>query len=202
MMNFLIKSFSYVFHPLMMPVMALIFYFAKSPRFVPEPMMRAKLFSITILTVILPVLLYLLLKTMKSVTSFELDTPRERLVPLLLSCVICLLIIYRILPAHEILELHFFFVGTLYSSIACFILALFNIKASIHMMGSSGFFMFAVAISIHYKINIIGTLAVMSFILGAIATSRLYMKAHTGTELTIGFFVGVIPQLVLLNFWL
>ena len=70
------------------------------------------------------------------------------------------------------------------------------------MMGSSGFFMFAVAISIHYKINIVGTLAIMSFIVGAIATSRLHLKAHTGTELTIGFFIGVIPQLIFLNYWL
>lgn len=202
MINFILKSFSYVFHPLMMPVMALVFYFAKSPRFVPEPVMKAKLFSITILTIILPILLYFLLKTMRRVTSFELDTPRERLVPLLLSCLICALIIYRVLPANEILELYYFFLGTLFSSIACFILALFNIKASIHMMGSSGFFMFAVAISIHYKINIVGTLAIMSFIVGAIATSRLHLKAHTGTELTIGFFIGVIPQLIFLNYWL
>jgi len=105
MINFILKSFSFVFHPLMMPVMALVFYFAKSPRFVHEPVMKAKLFSITILTIILPILLYFLLKTMRRVTSFELDTPRERLVPLLLSCLICALIIYRVLPANEILEL-------------------------------------------------------------------------------------------------
>ena len=70
------------------------------------------------------------------------------------------------------------------------------------MIGSAGFFMFAVALSIHFKININGTIALMCVIIGAIATSRLHLKAHTNAELLIGFFVGLVPQMVLLNYWL
>ena len=70
------------------------------------------------------------------------------------------------------------------------------------MIGSAGFFMFAVALSIHFKININGTIALMCVIIGAIATSRLHLKAHTNPELIIGFIVGLMPQLVLLNYWL
>jgi hypothetical protein len=106
------------------------------------------------------------------------------------------------LPPSEILELYYFFLGILCSTLACFILALFNIKASIHMIAASGFFMFAVALGIHYKININGTIALMMIILGAIATSRLHLKAHTNQELIIGLFTGLFPQLIFVNYWL
>ncbi|WP_231850253.1 hypothetical protein [Winogradskyella sp. PG-2] len=112
------------------------------------------------------------------------------------------MILLRVLTPNEIIELYYFFVGILCSTLACFILAILKVKASIHMIAASGFFMFAVTLSIHYQININGTIALMMMILGAIATSRLHLKAHTNQELIIGMFTGMFPQLLLLNYWL
>lgn len=70
------------------------------------------------------------------------------------------------------------------------------------MLAASGLFMFAVAIGVHFQININGTIGLMLILLGAIATSRLHLNAHTNTELIIGFFVGLFPQLILIKFWL
>ena len=185
-----------------MPLLGVVFYFSKTPRFVPLPVIKAKLFSISILTLLLPILLYFLLKTIKKVESLELKTTKERIVPLLLNSVILILILKRVLPYDEIPELYYYYLGILISTISCLLLLLLKFKASIHMIGSAGFFMFVVALSIHFKINIIGTLALMFVIMGAIATSRLHLKAHTNRELIIGFFIGFLPQLVLLNYWL
>ena len=198
----LLKGISFIFHPLLMPLLGVIFYFSKTPRFIPDPVIKAKLFSITILTVILPLLLYYLLKTLKKVDSVYLETTNERKLPLLLNGFIIALVLIRVLPQNEIPELYFFFIGILISTITCFALAIVKFKASIHMIAATGFFMFAVALAIHFKININGTIALMCIILGAIATSRLHLKAHTATELVIGFFVGLMPQLVLLNYWI
>lgn len=196
------KGVSYVFHPLIMPLLGVVFFFSKTPRFVPIHFIKAKLFSITILTLILPILLYLLLKTLRQVETIELPSAKQRILPLFLNALIGYTILEKIVPYHEIPELYFYFAGILGSTIACLILALLNFKASIHMIGVSGFFMFALALSIHYKININGTLALLSIIIGAVATSRLHLKAHTPIELVIGFFVGLMPQLILLNYWL
>ncbi len=81
-------------------------------------------------------------------------------------------------------------------------MAVFKVKASIHMIAASGFFMFAVALGIHYQININGTIALMMIVLGAIATSRLHLKAHTNQELIIGMLTGLFPQLLCMNYWL
>ena len=202
MIHYLLKSISYIFHPLIMPLLGLIFYFSKTPRFIPDPVIKAKVFSISILTVILPILLYFLLKTIKQVESLELKTSKERITPLILNILILVLILKRVLPYDEIPELYYFYLGILFSSLTCLFLAFFKFKASIHMIGSAGFFMFALALSIHFKININGTIALMCVIIGAIATSRLHLKAHTNAELLIGFFVGLLPQVVLLNYWL
>jgi hypothetical protein len=202
MMHRILKSISFIFHPLIMPFLGVLFYFLKSPRFIPDFTIKAKLFSIGILTVVLPILLFYLLKTISKINSFYLETTKERIWPLILNCTIVILIISRVLTQNEIPELYFFFIGILCSSLACLILACLNFKVSIHMIASAGLFMFVVAIGIHFKININGTIAFMCIVMGAIATSRLHLKAHSTIELIMGFFIGLIPQLIMLNYWL
>ncbi len=202
MINHILRAISFIFHPVLMPLIGVIFYFSKTPRFIPVPIVKAKLFSVSILTIALPILLFYLLKTIKKIDSFYLETTQERIIPLILNSAIIILVLNRVLTYNEIPELYYFFVGVLCSTITCLILAFLKFKASIHMIAAAGFFMFAVAIGIHFKININGTIALMCIILGAIASSRLHLKAHSSIELIIGFFIGLIPQLILLNYWL
>lgn len=201
-MNKLLKSISYIFHPLIMPLLGVIFYFSKSPRFIPIEIIQAKVVSLFILTIILPVLLYYLLKTIGVVSSINLETTKERIYPLILNGVIILIVLQRILTPSQSAELYFFFVGILISNMACLLLAIMRFKASIHMIGISGVFMFFITLSIHFSININGTLALMAIITGAVATSRLHLKAHSYIELIIGTFIGIIPQLILVTYWL
>lgn len=201
-MDRILKSISFVFHPLIIPILGVIFYFSKSPRYIPFEIIQAKLISIFILTVVLPILLYFLLKTLGKAKSIYLESTKERVLPLIVNCVVLLLVLNRIITTDQIIELYYFFVGILISTLACLILVILKFKSSIHMIAIGGLFMFFIAISIHFSININGTLAIMSILTGAIATSRLHLKAHTSTELLIGFMVGFIPQLILLKYWL
>lgn len=201
-MNHILKSISFIFHPLIMPILGVIFYFSKSPRFIPIEIIKNKLISISILTLILPILIYYLLKTLGKTKSIYLKTTQERILPLGLNCIIIYLILKRVFPPTEILELYYFFVGILLSTLACFILAILKFKASIHMIAISGVLMFFIALSIHFSININGTLALMVIIIGATASSRLHLNAHNFNELIVGFCIGFFPQLTLLNYWL
>jgi hypothetical protein len=201
-MNALLKSISYIFHPLLMPFLGVVFYFSKSPRFIPLPIIKAKLFSLALLTILLPILLFFLLRTLGKIYTIHLATTKERILPLLINCVIVFVISQSIFPNNEIAELYYFFVGVLLSTLTCLILAVLNFKVSIHMIASAGVFMFFIALSIHFNINVNGLIALFTIAIGAIATSRLHLNAHTNIELIIGFFVGLIPQLILLNYWL
>ena len=201
-MSFLLKSISFVFHPIIMPLLGVIFYFSKSPRFFPQELIQAKIVSLFILTILLPILIYFLLKTLGKTHTIYLKTTEERIIPLIINAFIILLIVRRVLPSKEIPELYFFFIGVLISTLTCLILAILKFKASIHMIAIAGVFMFGIVLSIHFSININGSLALMALISGAIATSRLHLKAHTNIELVFGFFIGLIPQLLLVNYWL
>lgn len=201
-MHNILKSISFIFHPIIMPLLGVIFYFSKSPRYIPYQIVQAKLISLFILTVLLPILLYFLLKTLGKASTIYLSNTKERIVPLVLNTIITILILIRVLPKNEIIELHYFFVGILFSNLTCLFLALLKFKSSIHMIAVGGIFMFFVALSIHFSININGTLALMAIIIGAVATSRLELNAHDNKELLVGFFVGVVPQLILVNYWL
>lgn len=202
MMHRILKSISYIFHPLIMPLLGVIFYFKVSPKYFPQEIIYAKIISLFILTIVLPILLYFLLKTLERVNSIELETTRERIIPLAINCLIILLVLERVISDNEIVELYYFFLGILISTLSCLILAFLKFKVSIHMVAVSGLFMFFIALSIHFSININGILALMSIITGAIATSRLHLKAHTYKELILGLFVGLIPQLLLISHWL
>lgn len=201
-MNFILKSVSFIFHPIIMPLLAVIFYFSKSPRYLPFEVISAKVTSLFILTILLPILSYFLLKTIGRTQSIYLKTTKERIIPLIINAVIILLILRRVLPIHQIPELYFFFIGTLISTLTCLVLAFAHFKASIHMIAISGVFMFALALSVHFSININGSLALMAIITGAIATSRLHLKAHTPIELLFGFCIGFFPQIILMNYWI
>lgn len=202
MMNTILRSISFIFHPVLMPMLGVVFYFSKSPRYIPVEIVQAKLISLFILTILLPILLYFLLKTMGKTATIYLESTKERIAPLVLNSVIIFLILMRVLPSNEIIELYYFFIGILITTLSCLILAFLKFKASLHMAAVGGIFMFYVALSIHFSININGTLALMAILIGAIATSRLHMKAHNYKELIIGFSMGFIPQLILVNYWL
>ncbi len=201
-MNLILKSISFIFHPIIMPLLGVIFYFSKSPRFFADELIRAKLISLSILTILLPILIYFLLKTLGKTHTIYLKTSKERIIPLVINSVIILLVIKRVLPSNQIVELYYFFIAILISTLSCLILAIMEFKASIHMIAIAGVFMFAFGLSLHFSININGSLALIAFIMGAIATSRLHLKAHSNIELIIGTFVGAVPQVILYNYWL
>lgn len=126
----------------------------------------------------------------------------QRKFPLLINCVLLFILTQKSITSDRIPELHYFFVGGLISSILAFILLLLNRKASLHMLGIVALTFFSIGISLHVEISLLNTIALFILLIGLVGSSRLYMKAHTITELTLGFFCGAIPQLVLWPLWL
>ena len=81
-------------------------------------------------------------------------------------------------------------------------LAFLKFKTSIHMMSTGGAFFFMVLVNLHYDYSFSTTFAFFVIVMGAMASSRLHLNAHTVKELVAGLAIGVAPQLMLLNYWL
>jgi hypothetical protein len=201
-MKLLIKSASYIFHPLWMPFLGALYYFLITPRFFPKPLIEVKLLAIAITTLFIPIVFYYLLKNLGKASSVFLTEVEERRWPLFFYILLIGLNLYQILNVYNYPALYYFFVGIIFSSLTSFMLAWLRVKVSLHMVGLSGLFMFVVALSIYYHLNLIYGIAFLIAALGLTASSRLQYKAHSPTELVLGFFIGLLPQIIVLNFWL
>jgi len=201
-MRKLLKSASYIFHPIWMPFAGSIFYFIVTPRFFPLPLIKAKLLAIAITTLFIPIVFFYLLKNLGKVQNVFLRDVKERIWPLFFYILLIGLNLYQILDIYNYPALYFYFVGIMLSVMTAFFLAWFRLKISLHMIGMGGIFTFILAMSIFYRINLMYTLAFIITALGWTASSRLAYKAHSYFELILGVFIGIIPQIIVLNYWL
>ncbi|MCV9930010.1 hypothetical protein OIU83_20285 [Flavobacterium sp. LS1R49] len=195
--------FSYLFHPLFISMYASLFYlFFKGDAFVNQEKFFI-LFQILIITVLVPMLFFLLLRSTGNVDSVMIHETSQRKIPLVLHCFLIILLVKRSVVIVRYPELHFFFLGALFSTIIALVLSFFKIKASLHMIAISGLTIFAIGLSRHLQVpNMIYWVAFFILINGFVASSRLEMNAHTNKELVIGLLIGVIPQLLFVFFWL
>ncbi len=193
---------SYMLHPLFIPIGGTIAYFLITPKYTPFELQSANILPIFILTVVIPIVTFFILKNIGLVNSVFLETATERKYPLYIHISILLLILYKVIPSNYISELYFYFTGLLCAAMACLLLLFFNFKISLHLVGVSGLLMYLINLSIHFEINLI--IAISGFVLltGGVATARLYLKAHTKIELIMGLFIGLLSQLLTVRFWL
>ena len=201
-MNYFLRIAAYLFHPLLMPLLGTFLYFIITPRYVDPELIRAKLIAVAIITLLIPLITFYLLKNLNVVSSVQLEEVKERKVPLMIQSVLLLLIIKMVFDPYDSIELYYFFVGILFSAITALILVFFKIKISLHQMGIAGVTMFLMALSIHFKINLLLWIVLLFIANGWVASSRLHTESHNYPEIITGFFVGVVPQVILVNFWL
>lgn len=201
-MKMFLKIASYIFHPLLMPLLGTVLYFGVTPRYVEPELVRAKLLAIAIITIFIPIVIFFLLKNIKVVDTIYLKEVKERKFPLMIQCILLLLIIKMVFDPYDDREMYYFFVGILFSTFSALVLVFFKIKASLHQMAVAGVLMFLVGLSAHFKINLLVTISFFLFANGWVASSRLNSDAHTYPELGAGFLLGAMPQLILFSLWL
>lgn len=192
--KFLLKPFSYIFHPIFISIYGAILYFLFTKNLSLLAEVYLSFIQIFILTILLPLCFFMLLKTLKKVKSFTEASIEERKLPIFIQVVLlyCLLN-FTILESH-FPELYKFFQAGFISSFLVFVSVLLRFKASLHMIGITSLFVFTVILTSYLEIDATYTLACLIMCMGFVASSRLYMKAHTPIELFVGMLIGGLPQ--------
>ncbi|CAM3569437.1 hypothetical protein [Flavobacterium chungbukense] len=201
-MKNLLPIFSYILHPIFISVYATLFYLYAAGDVFSTQEKYFVLIQISVINVIVPVLFYLLLKSTGYVKSVMLSQVSERTIPLLLQCFLSILLVKRSIVITRYPELHFFFLGALFSTILALLLVLFKKKASLHMVAICGFAIFVIGLNIHFQMHNPYWPALLILLSGIVASSRLEMNAHTSREVLMGLFIGIMPQLLFLYLWL
>ena len=201
-MKKILSFFSYLFHPIFVPVFGTFFYFLFSSYYYTSQQKYLILLQVSIITILIPISFYYLLRSFGKVDSVMVYQLSQRKIPLTIQAILIFLLITKSITAEVIPELYYYFLGGLISTFLLLILLFLKIKASIHMVGISALTIFVIALSLHHQNNAIYTIAFLIVMNGIVASSRLEMQAHTNKELVIGFFLGMLPQIILTYFWL
>jgi len=200
-MKILLKLASYLFHPLWMPLLGSLFYFLFIPRYFPEEIVKAKLLAISIITIFIPIVFYFLLKNLGKASNIFLDKVNERRWPLFFYVLLNFMVLHQILNFYNYPGLYYYFVGILASTVITYLFTWFKLKASLHMVGMSGLLVFIAGFCIYFHLYYIYTICFLIIATGLTASSRMFYKAHSPSELVLGFIIGAIPQIIVFYIW-
>ncbi len=194
--------FSYLFHPLFIPIQGAFCFFLFNQNYYSEWQLALILLQILIVTVLIPLLIFIFLKQTGKVDSIMVSDVKQRKIPLIIQLFLIIFLIESSITQDRFPELYYFYLGGFCSTLLTLIAVYFNTKASIHLVGIVSLTLFVIGLSYHNQINLISTIAFLIAAIGFVAASRLIMKAHTLPEIGIGFLIGSCPQLALYYFWL
>jgi hypothetical protein len=198
----ILPIFSYIFHPLFTPVQACIFYFLFHDGDYSISQIKSFFWQISIVTILIPMALYYILRYSGRADSIMISDLEQRKIPLVFQSFLFILLLRKSIPLEYYPELHFFFIGALFSTLIALGFLYLKFKTSLHMLAISALTVFVFGLNIHLQMGSVYLVPFLLLMNGFVASSRLVMKAHTPNEIVIGVLVGSIPQILFLFLWL
>lgn len=196
------KLISSFFHPLIMPVIGLLIIFNTDSYInytIPMELKRAVVIIVGTTTFIIPLLISLLLLNRKLINSLEMETQKERVIPYAFTIIFYVFTLYMLKRAPISPIIFNFVIGATLSVIIAFIVNI-KWKISAHMIGIGGLVGALICISIMLEIYITPYIILTLLMAGLVGSSRLILKAHTQLQIYVGFFVGVMCQIISLYY--
>ena len=191
------KFISTILHPTVLPTVGAFLYFIFVTQTFEKELQLIVLGLIFILTYIVPLLLLFFLKNFGFIKDFQVSTIKERRVPVILMILILYFLGNTIIQIPMIRNLGILFYGTSLSLICIYVLFSIKLKSSLHLVSMGNMLGFFLIMTNVNNLSILFIIILLIFLSGILASSRLYLKAHTPIELLIGFFLGFISQFLL-----
>ena len=190
------KFISTILHPIVLPTLGVFLYFVFVSQSFEKRLQLIVLGLVFALTYVVPVLLLLFLRNFGFIKDFQVSTIKERRFPVIFMIFLLYFLGNTIIQIPTIRNLGILFYGTSLSLTCIYVLFSVKLKSSLHLvsMGNMiGFFLIMTNINSLSMLPIIILLILLS---GILASSRMYLKAHTPIELLIGFSLGIICQFI------
>ncbi len=197
----LAKFLSYIFHPIFAPLTS-IFILFQLPIYINYKLSNATMgfIYIVVLTnlIITPLMGSLYLKKKGMIRSLEMSSAKERTVPYLVSSLFYIFTYYLL----QKIEFPAFYLAIFKAAalviISLMLLSLLNIKASAHLAALGGICGMIFIVALLLRIEITFLLVFFILLSGVVASARYALKAHSFTELSLGFLLGFGMQLFII----
>lgn len=150
---------------------------------------------------ILPVINIYILYKLNRISTFTLKEQSERTFPYILTSCFYFGLFYLFLDLNIWPSIKVLIFG---GGLSVLLTAIVNLKYKIsaHTVGIGGLIGSLMMISLVLKYNAVPEIAVLFLIAGIIATSRLYLEAHSPKQIYSGFLLGMVTQIVVFTFFL
>lgn len=193
------KIISVFFHPLLMPVYALLIIFSPSLLYSFMPAVQKKIMLLIVITnnVMLPFLLIPYLKWRKMISTWTIDERSERIIPLAITSFFYFVTVYVVMRFNIPVFIKAFFLSAALISFAVTVIN-FWFKISIHSTGAGALtaFIFLLSFKMHTPLTPFLISAIVAS--GLIMSARLRLNSHTPREVWFGFLTGFSGMMALL----
>jgi len=199
--NNLAKIISVIFHPLLMPVYALLTIFSAPTLFGYLPFQVKKLLMLIIVVnnVLLPVSFLPFFRYWNIISSWTLDNRRERVIPLMITTILYGVTLYMIHGFPVPVFLKSFFIATFFVSLLVTVTN-FWWKISLHSTGVGA--LIAIVLILSFKMySPLAWYLISSVIAGGLVlSSRLRLNYHNPLQVWGGFLAGFIGLTLVMLF--
>lgn len=199
MSKLLAKTFSFIFHPLLLPAVGILVLFNSGTILEYLPFEAKKIIFLIVLisTSILPLTFVPFFIFQKIIKNIYMENNKERLIPFFITSVLYFFAYYLLVRLGAPATVNVFILA---SACAVFILFLLSIrwKISAHMMGIGGLTGALIAISFRLNINLQEFILAAIFVSGILGYSRLTLKMHKPFEVYTGWLAGLIVTAIVI----
>ncbi|MEM9859128.1 MAG: PA-phosphatase [Bacteroidota bacterium] len=185
---------SYVFHPLLLSTMLLVVLFVFSPNAL-RPITSANFLPflgvVFALTFFIPALSVGMLKMTSTITSFKLEDRKERILPFIFISLYYALAVYMFGYQLGLGQTMVILFGTITAVVVLVTIVTLFYKVSVHSAGMWGVLGSMIAIQHKYPDSLLFWPIIITLLLAGIVNSaRLYLSAHSSTQVNLGAFLG------------
>jgi hypothetical protein len=193
------KIISFVFHPLLVGVYMAIFLALIHPyyyHYLPPAFRVKNVLTFFNNNFVFPVLVVLLMRGLGFIKSIQLNTQKERIVPLMASIIFFFWtwnVFYHFPEIPQVMK--DMAQGIFYASIAAMIANIY-FKISLHAVGVGGLMGLMLVVLQDGQMYSGFPMAISVMVTGLVLTARLLITDHQPGDLMAGFLVGFLGQLV------
>lgn len=197
------KIISILFHPLILPTYAFALVYFTNPLLFSaydEKQVSQIFLTVLINTFLFPSLAIVLIWRVGFMKTLEMNDPKERLIPYITTgaMYIWTYVVFRKSGYPQVFDI--LILGATITLFAIFMLNLFW-KVSAHTGAMGCFIIITIALCTLSSGNVNYLAILVILIAGIIGSSRLLLNTHSTAEIFAGYFIGMMSQVVALQFY-
>jgi hypothetical protein len=190
---------SIVFHPLFIPTYVVYFLLFVHPLVAAGYSYEMKFFRLVLVifcTLFIPALsVFIMWRLQLVVTSIQLKTQKERLIPYVIAMIMYFWCWYVCKNRDSPIEMQLFLLGAFLSVCAAWLLNI-PMRVSMHSTAVGTVLAFFMLLAFRDPAFNGVYLSIVIFITGLVCTARLMVSHHTNKEIYAGLFAGIVCQLI------